>query len=63
MHCAEGDVDAPNTLIASAEMLEQLLQLPEATLQQLRQEGDQRLGQAGGTKRMARAILERLQQP
>ena len=63
MHCAEGDVDDPNTLIASAELLEHLLQLPEATLQQLRQEGDQRLGQAGGTKRMARAILERLQQP
>jgi len=63
MHCAEGDVDDPNTLIASAELLEHLLQLPEATLQQLRQEGDQRLGQAGGTQRMARAILERLQQP
>jgi len=63
VHCAEGDVDDPNTLIASAELLEQLLQLPEATLQQLRQEGDQRLGQAGGTQRMARAILERLQQP
>ena len=39
VHCAEGDVDDPNTLIASAELLEQLLQLPEATLQQLRQEG------------------------
>ena len=63
VHCAEGDVDDPNTLIASAELLEQLLQLPEATLQQLRQEGDQRLGQAGGTQRMARAILGRLQQP
>ena len=63
VHCAKGDVDDPNTLIASAELLEQLLQLPEATLQQLRQEGDQRLGQAGGTQRMARAILERLQQP
>ena len=63
VHCAEGDVDDPQTLIASAELLEQLLQLPEATLQQLRQEGDQRLGQAGGTQRMARAILERLQQP
>ena len=63
MHCAEGDVDDPNTLIASAELLEHLLQLPEATLQQLRQEGDQRLGQAGGTQRMAHAILERLQQP
>ena len=63
VHCAEGDVDDPNTLIASAELLEHLLQLPEATLQQLRQEGDQRLGQAGGTQRMARAILGRLQQP
>ena len=63
VHCAEGDVDDPNTLIASAELLEQLLQLPEATLQQLREQGDQRLGQAGGTQRMARAILERLQQP
>jgi uncharacterized protein (TIGR03492 family) len=63
VHCANGDVDDPQTLIASADLLEQLLQLPEATLQQLRQEGDQRLGQAGGTKRMARAILERLQQP
>ena len=63
VHCAEGDVDDPNTLIESAELLEHLLQLPEATLQQLRQEGDQRLGQAGGTQRMARAILERLQQP
>ena len=63
MHCADGDVDDPQTLIASAELLEHLLQLPEATLQQLRQEGDQRLGQAGGTQRMARAILERLQQP
>ena len=63
VHCAKGDVDDPNTLIASAELLEQLLQLPEATLQQLREEGDQRLGQAGGTQRMARAILERLQQP
>ena len=39
VHCAEGDVDDPNTLIASAELLEQLLQLPEATLQQLRQQG------------------------
>jgi uncharacterized protein (TIGR03492 family) len=63
VHCANGDVDDPHTLIASADLLEHLLQLPEATLQQLRQEGDQRLGQAGGTKRMARAILERLQQP
>jgi len=63
VHCAGGDVDDPNTLIASAELLEQLLQLPEATLQQLREQGDQRLGQAGGTQRMARAILERLQQP
>ena len=63
MHCAKGDVDDPNTLIASAELLAQLLQLPEATLQQLREQGDQRLGQAGGTQRMARAILERLQQP
>ena len=63
MHCAKGDVDDPNTLISSAEVLERLLQLPEATLQQLRKEGDQRLGQAGGTQRMARAILERLQQP
>ena len=62
VHCAEGDVDDPHTLIASAELLKQLLELPEATLKQLRQEGDQRLGQAGGTKRMARAILERLQQ-
>ena len=56
-------MDDPHTLIASAELLEQLLQLPKATLQQLREEGDQRLGQAGGTQRMARAILERLQQP
>ena len=63
VHCAEGDVDDPHTLIASADLLEQLLQLPVATLQQLREEGDQRLGQAGGTKRMARAILERLQHP
>ena len=63
VHCAEGDVDDPQTLIASAELLEDLLQLPEATLQQLREQGDQRLGQAGGTQRMARAILERLQQP
>jgi hypothetical protein len=63
VHCVKGDVDDPQTLIASADLLEQLLQLPEATLQQLREEGDQRLGQAGGTKRMARAILERLQQP
>ena len=63
VHCAEGDVDDPQTLIASAELLEDLLQLPEVTLQQLREQGDQRLGQAGGTQRMARAILERLQQP
>ncbi|MEL0265167.1 MAG: hypothetical protein VW938_08220, partial [Synechococcus sp.] len=63
VHCAKGDVDDPNTLIESAELLEQLLQLPEATLEQLREQGDQRLGQAGGTQRMARAILERLQQP
>ncbi len=63
VHCAKGDVDDPNTLIESAELLEQLLELPEATLEQLREQGDQRLGQAGGTQRMARAILERLQQP
>ena len=62
VHCAQGEVDDPATLMASSELLVQLLQLPAEELQRYSQEGKQRLGTAGGTERMARAIVETLQQ-
>ena len=61
VHCAEGEVDDPATLMASSELLVQLLQLPADELKRYSQEGEQRLGQAGGTERMARKIVEKLQ--
>ena len=54
-------MDDPATLMASSELLVQLLQLPADELKRYCQEGEQRLGQAGGTERMARTILEKLQ--
>ena len=62
VHCAAGAVDDPATLRASAQLLEQLLTLPEQELERYRQEGLQRLGSQGGTERMAQAILEALKQ-
>ena len=62
VHCAAGAVDDPATLRASAQLLEQLLTLPEQELERFRQEGLQRLGSQGGTERMAQAILEALKQ-
>ncbi|MEB3176298.1 MAG: lipid-A-disaccharide synthase-related protein, partial [Synechococcus sp.] len=62
VHCAAGAVDDPATLRASAQLLEQLLTLPEQELARYRQEGLQRLGSSGGTERMAQAILEALTQ-
>ena len=61
VHCAEGEVDDPATLMASSELVVHLLQVPADDLKRYSQEGEQRLGQAGGTERMARAILEKLQ--
>ena len=58
MHCAAGDVDDPATLQASAELLQKLVALPTKALETFRTEGLQRLGESGGTSRMAQAILD-----
>jgi uncharacterized protein (TIGR03492 family) len=57
VHCAEGAVGASSTLDASAALLQALLQLPEQTLAAYRLEGERRLGQRGGIKQMAEAIV------
>ena len=58
VHCAAGDVDDPATLQASAELLQKLVALPTKALETFRTEGLQRLGESGGTSRMAQAILD-----